>query len=366
VGVGGLGAGCASSLWGSVGGIVAAEAIQPHIFLPVESIMTHLPGASNGEAGLGAARVLESAPAFAVGQGINGQGINGQGSDGQGRDAACGPVVGVGGGNPSNTTRPVNPTVTDADLRFAQIDELIEAELARDHSVGRRAPELSVVVPVFNERNTIGQVLEAILRLPLPVQVVVVDDGSTDGTREVLQRYRQHPCVDVFLHANNMGKGAALQTGFFLAEAAIVAVQDADLEYDPADLLRVIEPIRHGEAEVVYGSRFMDSSRPVTSRVHRWGNQTLTWLSNRLNGQQLTDMETCHKAFRRELIEQMPIEQQRFGFEPEITARLARRGVKIREVPIGYRPRTWREGKKIGVGDLISAVWCMFRYRLWE
>jgi hypothetical protein len=317
----------------------------------VESIMTHLPNASSGEVGRGSARVLESGSAVELGVA---------------RMAPPEPIPAAGGDSLESLTRPGSPAVSDTDLRFAQIDELIEAELARDQSSGRRSPELSVVVPVFNERNTIGQVLEAILRLPLPVQVVVVDDGSTDGTREVLQRYRQHPGVDVFMHANNMGKGAALQTGFFLAEAPIVAVQDADLEYDPADLLRVIEPIRHGEAEAVYGSRFMDTSRPVTSRVHRWGNQALTWLSNRLNGQQLTDMETCHKAFRRELIEQLPIEQQRFGFEPEITARLARRGVKIREVPIGYSPRSWREGKKIGVGDLISAVWCMFRYRLWD
>lgn len=313
--------------------------------------MTHLPKASTGELARGPAQVRESAAAERLGE------LN---------RAGGGLAVETDAGTASSGQRVVGPAVTDADLRFAQIDELIEAELAHDQSSGRRSPELSVVVPVFNERNTIGQVLEKILRLPLPVQVVVVDDGSTDGTREVLQRYRQHPGVDVFMHANNMGKGAALQTGFFLAEAPIVAVQDADLEYDPADLLRVIEPIRHGEAEAVYGSRFMDTSRPVTSRVHRWGNQALTWLSNRLNGQQLTDMETCHKAFRRELIEQLPIEQQRFGFEPEITARLARRGVKIREVPIGYSPRSWREGKKIGVGDLISAVWCMFRYRLWD
>jgi glycosyltransferase involved in cell wall biosynthesis len=195
---------------------------------------------------------------------------------------------------------------------------------------------------------------------------VVVDDGSTDGTREYIAKLVNLSGIDVCLHDRNSGKGAAIQSGIQRAIGDIVIVQDADLEYEPSDIMQVIEPIVKGDVDVVYGSRYLANPEQDGSAFHRFGNKVLTGLSNLASGQQLTDMETCYKAFRRELIQSITIEQKRFGFEPEITAKLARRKIRILEVPIQYKPRSWDEGKKIGVKDLVNTLWCIVRYRLFR
>ena len=217
---------------------------------------------------------------------------------------------------------------------------------------GRRQ-KLSIIIPAYNERETIEQVIQSVRRLDIDKQIIVVDDGSTDGTRDILATLVGMPEVEIFFHAVNQGKGAALQTGFRLAEGEIVIVQDADLEYNPEDILRVIEPIIRGESSVAFGSRYLEQTHQNSSLVHRFGNWALTAFSNLMNGQRLTDMETCYKAFRRDVLQQLTVEQRRFGFEPEITAKIARLGLSIPEVPVRYQARSWNEGKKIGIRDLI-------------
>ncbi len=223
--------------------------------------------------------------------------------------------------------------------------------------------ELSVVIPVYNEPVTVFEIVDRVRSLDISKQIIVVDDGSTDGTSEALARLQGLPDVTVLRHTVNRGKGAALQTGFQAALGRYVIVQDADLEYDPRDILRVLEPLQAGESQVVYGSRYLDNPKQDPSPLHRFGNWGLTTFSNLLTGHRLTDMETCYKAFRRELLQQIDIEQDRFGFEPEITAKLAQRGVSIREVGISYACRSRDEGKKIGWRDLLNALYCIVRYR---
>lgn len=224
--------------------------------------------------------------------------------------------------------------------------------------------ELTVVIPVYNEPVTVLQIIRAVQALPITKQIVVVNDGSHDGTSESLAQVRSWDDVEVYEHPVNRGKGAALQTGFERARGRFVIVQDADLEYNPEDILKVIAPLQAGECQAVFGSRYLDHPRQDPSLVHRFGNWALTTMSNSLTGQRLTDMETCYKAFTRELLQSIPIEQSRFGFEPEITAKIARRGVKIREVGVRYNCRSHREGKKIGLCDLFAAIYCIVRYGL--
>ncbi len=249
---------------------------------------------------------------------------------------------------------------TDTALRHLDQASSLIADAQRD-SVG--TPRLSVIIPAYNEVKTILRVVESVYVLDVSKQIIVVDDGSTDGTREAIQSMLGRPGIEVILHERNQGKGSAIQTGIKLATGDIVIVQDADLEYDPQDILRVIQPILDGETDVVYGSRYLANSSQDQSAFHRFGNACLTAFSNWMTNQHLTDMETCYKAFRRELIQSIPIEQRRFGFEPEITAKLARKKIRIREIPISYQSRSWHEGKKIGVRDLFSTLWCIFRYR---
>lgn len=264
---------------------------------------------------------------------------------------------------------PVPPSVSDqhrtADLALASLEHIVDvlATASKRDERTNMSPKLSIVIPVFNERGTIVQVIESVQRLEIDKQIIVVDDGSTDGTREVLEVLQDMPDLEVFFHSVNQGKGSALQTGFRLAEGEIVIVQDADLEYNPEDILKVIEPIERGETSIAFGSRYLVPNHQNSSAVHRFGNWGLTTLSNLMNGQHLTDMETCYKAFRREVLQGMTIEQRRFGFEPEITAKIARRGLDIIEVPVRYNARSWTEGKKIGLRDLISAIYCIVRYR---
>ena len=226
-----------------------------------------------------------------------------------------------------------------------------------------RVPQLSVIIPAYNEAKTLHRVIESVLALDVRKQLIVVDDGSSDGTREAIEAFRGREGITVVLHEKNQGKGAAIQSGIRLATGDIVIVQDADLEYDPQDILKVIQPILDGESDVVYGSRYLANSHQDQSALHRFGNACLTGFSNWMTSQRLTDMETCYKAFRRELIQGIQIEQRRFGFEPEITAKLAKKKIVIREVPISYKSRSWQEGKKIGIKDLISTLYCIVRYR---
>lgn len=230
-------------------------------------------------------------------------------------------------------------------------------------TISVESPELTVVIPAYNELATLSEIVERVCRLPVAKQVIVVDDGSQDGTEQLIRVLADRFPIEPIFHSINQGKGAAIQTGFAAARGAIVIVQDADLEYEPEQILQVIAPIQAGDAEVVYGSRYLAQDHHHDSWIHRLGNRLLTGLSNLASGQKLTDMETCYKAFRRELLQSIHIEQRRFGFEPEITAKLARRGVSIREVPIRYQPRSWDEGKKIGIRDLFNALWCIVRYR---
>lgn len=221
---------------------------------------------------------------------------------------------------------------------------------------------LSVVVPCFNEVGTVLTLVKRVLDSPWVAEVVLVDDGSTDGTREALASI-DDPRVRVELHERNQGKGAALRTGFALVTSDYAIVQDADLEYDPAEYGDLIGPLENAGADVVFGSRFV-SSRPhrVLYFWHSVGNRLLTLLSNMATDLNLTDMETCYKAFRREVIQSITIEEDRFGFEPEITAKVAARGLRIFEVGISYDGRTYADGKKIGWKDGVRAVWCIAKY----
>lgn len=228
---------------------------------------------------------------------------------------------------------------------------------------------LSIVIPVFNEVAFLPHVLERVLAAPLPAgiarEVIVVDDGSTDGTKEWLttQTHSQNT-FKVLFHQTNHGKGAALQTGFAAASGTFIAIQDADLEYDPRELPRLLEPILDGRADVVFGTRFLGGPHRVLYYWHFLGNWFLTTLSNMLSNLNLTDMECCYKVFTSDVLRRIALVERRFGFEPEIVAKVARLRCRIYEVPVSYAGRTYEEGKKIGWRDGLSALRCIVRYNL--
>jgi glycosyltransferase involved in cell wall biosynthesis len=229
-------------------------------------------------------------------------------------------------------------------------------------------PCLSVVMPVYNEGATVRAMIENVLAQRLVQQLVIVDDRSTDNTWEVLQAAaRTDTRISLLRHEVNQGKGAALRTGFAGATSPYVIIQDADLEYDPTEYYRVISPMLKDLADVVFGSRFIGSEQHrVLYYWHSVGNKFLTTLSNMATNLNLTDMETCYKAFRREVIQKIKIQECRFGFEPEITAKVARLKLRVYEVPISYRGRTYQEGKKIGWKDGVRAFWCIVKYNFFS
>jgi len=228
--------------------------------------------------------------------------------------------------------------------------------------------KLSVIIPCYNESRTIERIVDAVRASPWPdKEIIVVDDGSKDGSRDLLQGALRSRIDQVILHERNRGKGAALRTGIEAATGDFVIIQDADLEYDPREFPTVLAPLADGRADVVYGSRFMGGApHRVLYFWHSIGNGFLTLLSNMCTDLNLTDMETCYKAFRREIIQSIRIEEDRFGFEPEVTAKMAKLGCRIYEVGISYSGRTYAEGKKINAKDGFRAIWCILKYNLFR
>jgi glycosyltransferase involved in cell wall biosynthesis len=228
--------------------------------------------------------------------------------------------------------------------------------------------KLSVVIPVYNEERWVREVVRRVRAVPIPKEIVIVDDCSKDGTRAILKELEGGD-VRVFYQERNQGKGAALREGFRHATGDVILVQDADLEYDPAEYPRLLQPIIEGRADVVYGSRFIGDGHRVLYFWHYVANKALTLLSNMFTNLNLTDMETCYKVFRREVLQEVRLKSNRFGFEPEITAKIARRrnsAWRVYEVPISYSGRTYEEGKKIGFKDALTAFYCILRFRYFD
>jgi len=222
---------------------------------------------------------------------------------------------------------------------------------------------LSVIIPVYNEKNTINEILIRVQAMDMVDEIIVVDDGSVDGTREILQEMDGVGLIKIVYHEKNQGKGAAVVTGIKNSEGDVILIQDADLEYDPRDYPELLKPIEEEIADVVYGSRFLGGPRRPTMFWHMVANKMLTLMTNILYDNILTDMETGYKVFRRDVVSDMTIHARRFDFEPEFTAKIMKRKVRIFEVPISFNPRDYNEGKKIKLKDAVEAVWTLIKYR---
>jgi len=227
--------------------------------------------------------------------------------------------------------------------------------------------KLSIVMPVYNEKNTIHEIIARVLKVDtgLEKELVIVDDFSTDGTRDILEQL-DNPRIKVFFHPKNMGKGAALRTGFSQVQGDIVLIQDADLEYDPREYPKLLEPILDGRADVVYGSRFLGGPHRVLFFWHYVANKMLTGFANLLSNLNLTDMETCYKVFKKDVLSRIRLKSDRFGFEPEVTIKVAKLKCRIYEVPISYSGRDYSEGKKIGWKDGLAAIYHLLRYKFFK
>jgi len=236
-------------------------------------------------------------------------------------------------------------------------------ELFRLHFVYNRAMKLSVIIPIYNEVNTIRTILERVLATSLTSEIILVDDASTDGTRDLLASLDGDKGIRVILQEKNQGKGAAVRTGIAAASGDVILIQDADLEYDPRDYPTLLRPIEEGLANVVYGSRFLGGPRRATMFWHMLANKLLTFATNLLYNTILSDMETGYKVFRREVLRGIKLRANRFDFEPEFTAKILKRKVNIYEVPISFNPRDYAEGKKIKMKDAFMAIWALFKYR---
>jgi glycosyltransferase involved in cell wall biosynthesis len=222
---------------------------------------------------------------------------------------------------------------------------------------------ISVLIPAYNEIQTIEEIIKRVQRTGVASEILIVDDGSTDGTRDFLKNLDGQNRIKVVFHEKNQGKGAAVRTGIKNAAGDVILIQDADLEYDPRDYPALLQPLEEGLADVVYGSRFLGAPRRATMFWHMVANKMLTFMTNILYNNILTDMETGYKVFRREVVENMPLHAKRFEFEPEFTAKILKRKVRIFEVPISFNPRDYSEGKKIGIKDAFEAVWALLKYR---
>ena len=221
---------------------------------------------------------------------------------------------------------------------------------------------LSVVVPIYNESPTLETVVDRLLNVQHVKQIILVNDGSDQATTQIINELSQHVQIQVIHHESNRGKGAALRSGFEMCECDIVVAQDADLEYDPNDLPYLIQPILDGKADAVFGTRFSNGRRVASTYLHFLANRILTAYSNITTGLTITDMETCYKAIKRSEIQGLELSEDRFGIEPELTAKLANKGCRIMELPISYKPRSYTTGKKIGLSDGIRALWCITKY----
>ncbi len=222
--------------------------------------------------------------------------------------------------------------------------------------------KLSVVMPVFNEKKTIREIIAKVMAVPIEKELVIVDDASTDGTREILKEYEGKPGIKVFYHEKNKGKAGAIKTGIPYTTGEIISIQDGDLETNPNDFVHLTEPIKSGEYSVVYGSRYLNQDKSLYT-AYKWGARFLSWVVNILYGQNITDEATCYKVFKADVLKKIPLQYDRFEFCPEVTAKVSKMGYKIKELPMNYYPRSFDEGKKMNWRDGVKALWVLIKFR---